>query len=218
MKFEWYEHMKKTIIFDFDGTIANTLPVILHIANVLAKEHGFKQINNHELHLLQNKTAKELLKLFGIPLLKLPVLMLRGQTIMKEHMKEIELFPHMKIVLEALQKQGYILGILSTNSKENVEFFLKKNQLDMFSFIHSELNLFGKSGALDKMLKKYKLHKPDVLYVGDEVRDIEACKKVGVDIVSVTWGFNSREVLEKYQPNKLVGTPEELLQCIRKQL
>jgi phosphoglycolate phosphatase-like HAD superfamily hydrolase len=88
----------------------------------------------------------------------------------------------------------------------------------MFSFIHSELNLFGKSGALDKMLKKYKLHKPDVLYVGDEVRDIEACKKVGVDIVSVTWGFNSREVLEKYQPNKLVGTPEELLQCIRKQL
>ena len=59
---------------------------------------------------------------------------------------------------------------------------------------------------------KQALHPSNVLYVGDEVRDIEAAKKAGIRIAAVTWGYNSKKALEAYKPDYLVTKPEELLQ------
>ena len=63
-------------------------------------------------------------------------------------------------------------------------------------------------------MKKYNLKKQETIYVGDEFRDIKASKKAKVDIISVTWGFDSVELLQKGKPEYLVTKPSQIPEII----
>jgi phosphoglycolate phosphatase len=119
-------------------------------------------------------------------------------------------------LLRNLSQKGYILGIITSNNADTVTDFVKSHNIDVFSFIHSELNLFGKHKALRHLMEDKQIKTYEMIYIGDEVRDIEACKKVGVPIISVTWGFNGKRILKKYKPDYLVDKPEEILEVIQK--
>ena len=75
---------------------------------------------------------------------------------------------------------------MTSNSKENVKVFLKKNNLDLFGKNYLESNVFGKHRLIKKFIKINNLKKDNLIYVDDETRDIEACKKIGLKIVAVT--------------------------------
>ncbi len=202
---------KKMIIFDFDGTIADSISFIFETANILAEKAGVKKLNTEELNLLRTKSPMEIIKTLKIPLYKIPFLLRDGRRLMHEKMEKIKFVDGMEEVLIELKSRGYRLGILSSNSKENIVKFLKKHRMEIFDFVHSELNLFGKDGALTRIIKENNLNKDEVLYVGDEVRDIESCLKIGLEVVAVTWGFNSRKILQEYHPQHIIDKPEELL-------
>ena len=53
-----------------------------------------------------------------------------------------------------------------------------------------------------------------MIYVGDETRDIRSARKSNVGIVAVSWGFNSGDILQEFQPDSLVNTPQELLDAV----
>lgn len=202
---------KTTIIFDFDGTIADTLDRIFEIINLLAVEVGFKKLTKKEFGEARKKHPLKVIKQYKIPLWKLPFLIKKGQKMLSGNIDQIKFIPGMEKTLYQLKKKGYRLGILTSNSKENIEKFLSVNKLGIFEFVYCSGNLFGKSGSLRNILNKYNLKKEEVIYVGDEVRDIEACQKVGIEMIAVTWGFNSRETLVKYKPQFIIDKPEELL-------
>jgi len=114
--------------------------------------------------------------------------------------------------LKTLKEKGFSLGILTSNFQKNVELFLKKNNLEIFDFIYSDNSpfLLGKGDKLKKLIEKNHWRQDEVVYVGDETRDVEAAKKAGVKIISVSWGFNSKKILQKQQPDFLINKPEEL--------
>lgn len=198
-------------MFDFDGTIANTIPVGLKVVNSLAEEFGFPVITEAEFLILRDKSAKEIMERYKMPLYKIPFIALQVQKGMKERMEEVEVIEGLPAVLSHLEKKGYRLAILTSNSEEVVKQFLQEKNLSMFEFIHAEKNIFGKHHAFRKVIQRYNFTPSEILYLGDEVRDIEACKKVDIDICSVTWGFNSRSFLETYNPEVIIDKPEELL-------
>ena len=202
-----------TIIFDFDGTLGNSMDLIFKIYNLLSAKHNLRKISIAQIEKFRNKTPKEILKFLSIPFFKMPFLFWEGRGMFHERLAEVELFPGILSVLKKLSVR-YTLGILTSNSKKNIEGFLNQNNLKQFAFIHSEFNIFGKDKALKKIMNSRNLNKEEVLYVGDEVRDIESCKKIGVDIVYVSWGLNAKEVLSRYNPEYLISKPEELLKII----
>jgi HAD superfamily hydrolase (TIGR01549 family) len=203
---------KKVIIFDFDGTLADTLSFTFAIVNKLAKKYRFKEVARTEFEKARNQSAIDIIKKYRIPIWKIPALVYKGQQLLRSEMSRVRFFPGIKEILIELKKRGYRLGILSSNSEENIKIFLENNQgEDLFDFIHSEKNLFGKDKALRNIIKKYNLNKEEVLYVGDEVRDIVACKKVGIDIIAVTWGFNSKTIIDKNKPQSVINSPKQLL-------
>lgn len=103
------------------------------------------------------------------------------------------------------------VGILTSNSKENVDLFLEKNDMmGQFDFIKSSSKLSGKAKCLKQIIKNTQSEASNTIYIGDEVRDIEACKKMKISIISVTWGFNASEVLEKHFPDFQVDTTDQL--------
>jgi phosphoglycolate phosphatase-like HAD superfamily hydrolase len=117
----------------------------------------------------------------------------------------------MRGVLTELDARGIKLGILTSNSKKNVNKFLINQKLDMFIFVDNS-GLFGKESKLKKTMKRYGLNSEDILYVGDEIRDIFSTKHVGVDIAAVDWGYNDSESLKKNNPKYLISDPEKLIE------
>jgi len=117
-----------------------------------------------------------------------------------------------KEALFELKQQGYRLGVLTSNSKKNVCAFMAHNGMtEVFDFIYSGKNLFGKDKVMVQMLAREGLAKEAVLYVGDELRDIEASRKVGLRVIAVTWGLFGKEALEALNPDAVVETSEELV-------
>ena len=106
------------------------------------------------------------------------------------------------------------MGILSSNSQENIEIFLKNHKLDLFDFIHSTSKVWSKDTTLKKIISKYHIPLADMFYIGDETRDIIMAKKVGVKMAAVTWGYNSAAALSKHNPDFLLNSPQELLKLI----
>lgn len=207
---------QKVIIFDFDGTIADTVDALVGIANRLAVEFGYVQITEEELALLRNLTSREIIKYSGISLFKIPFLLKKVKSELKNKIHEFKPIPGIREALIELQNHNYRLGIITSNSKENVTGFLHINELDnLFDFIYSGVTIFGKTTIINNVLRQKQLKPQSVIYVGDETRDIEASKKSNIKVIAVTWGFNSPEVLAKQNPDYLIHQPSELLEVIK---
>ena len=99
---------------------------------------------------------------------------------------------------------------------ENVSLFLNKHKLTCFKHIDSDQSLFGKDKVIANFLKKYQIKNEEAIYVGDEVRDIEAAHKAKIKIMAVTWGFNYEEVLKQNSPDYLVNQPKQIAEVLEK--
>ncbi|MFZ2025875.1 MAG: HAD hydrolase-like protein [Microgenomates group bacterium] len=207
---------KKYIIFDFDGTLADTIPVMFTIIQELAKEVGYaRPITQADWDWVREHGLKDIPGKFNIPLIKLPYLLLEGRNKLKKQMFSIPPCRGMMEAIKTLKERGYTLAILSSNSRESIqEFIVKHNLAEYFDFVHSELNIFGKDKALLSLMKQFKIPKEDAVYVGDEVRDFEACKKIDLDCISVTWGLNSKEILTKSGSVTVIDNSRELVRLL----
>jgi len=199
-----------TLIFDFDGTIADTLSAIIRLVNEHAEEFNIKPLAETDVDELRGMSNLDIIKKYKVPLVKVPYLALRAQKELNQRIGEMSLFPGVKELVLDLKRRGIRLGILTSNSRENVRKFLMAQDLDVFDFIHAEQNFFGKNWALLHLLKKFHLKKEEVIYAGDEVRDIEACQKVNIAVIAVSWGFHRRKLLQDKRPTYLVDSPDEI--------
>lgn len=203
----------KHVIFDFDGTIADGLPVIIELAQEMVP--GF-DLSKDEIEKLRNMSARQVIKYSGIPYWKLLRMLVKGKKVFAQRIAEVTFFTGMPEVIEQLYKDGYQLSIVSSNSESTIRTMLKRNKIDEYiTVIYGNLGLFSKSRAFKKVLKKQRADKTNTICVGDEVRDIEAAKKTGLPIASVTWGFNGKEILTKTKPTYLVDTPKQLLKVLQ---
>jgi len=206
---------EKVILLDFDGTIADTYQAITLITNQLSTEFGYKALNQEELQLIKNLSSREIVKLSEISVFKLPFLIRRVRSELSKEIAELDSIPGINQVLLKLKSLGYVLGIVTSNNQENVDIFLQKNQLThLFDYIYSGTAIFGKHRVINQVVREHKLDKNNVIYVGDETRDIRSARKSQIPIVAVTWGFNATEILSQHQPDYLVDHPSELLGAI----
>lgn len=208
--------IQKVIIFDFDGTIADTVDALVSIANNLAVEFNYAQITSEEFVILKNLTSREIFKYSGIPLFKMPFLLKKVKRELKNKIPELKPIQGIPQALLELKNDGNTLGIVTSNSKDNVKEFLKVNNLDnLFEFVHPGVTIFGKTKIINNILRQKQIKTQEVIYVGDETRDIEASKKSQIKIVSVTWGFNSEAALAKENPDFLIHHPRELVEIVK---
>ena len=207
--------MSKTIIFDFDGTIADTLDSVVKIVNNQAEHFGYKKVTKEDIPYLQGKKPREILSYLGISIFKLPLWVKKIHSeINKEISNRVPTVNISPLLSELYNDEYFHFGILSSNTQENVKQFLDKNELDFFDFVRTGKSVFGKSHMINKIIKQKNVRKSDVFYVCDEVRDIEAAKKSGIKSIAVTWGYNTKDALIKENPDFIVDTPEELRNII----
>ena len=205
----------RTIIFDFDGTLADTLEESRRIYNLLAPDYALREVTAEELPGLRHFSLLELLDHLAIPKRRVPSLLSRGTTMMRGNITQLPLIPGIGEILPAMRSRAKSFGVLTSNAETNVDLFLRAHGLrDHFDFISSTSRLTGKSAHLRAIRKTFSLHAAEMLYVGDEIRDIKAAKKAGIAMAAVTWGFNSPESLQGEAPEHLISRPEDLLHLV----
>lgn len=200
------------LIFDFDGTIIDSYDSVLQKLIFLADDFKYKKIKPEEGKALKELSSREVLQHLQIPFYKIPKLIRHVRKHLREEIVQLPAIPDLPNVLIKLKKSGFSLAIITSNSKENVVNWLKRHRLlHLFSFIQSESKFYSKKYALKKALKRYKIEKSHVVYIGDETRDIEAAVQNKVPAIAVTWGFNSEKALLKFSPQFVVRRPQDLL-------
>lgn len=201
--------MSSFILFDFDGTIADTISAGLEIINSHAEKYGYKRLDGD---INTHFSALQLVKLAEIKFWKLPYLIYQLKKKLSEKSDELKILSEAPELIKKLNDEGYELGILTSNSFKTVKAFLKKYELDsFFSFLRTDVSLFGKKKALKKAKK---VINKKIIYIGDELRDIEACRKNNIPIVSIPWGLNSYESLEEHNKGLVAKNADEAYNLI----
>jgi len=205
----------QNLIFDFDGTLADSLEEGRLIFNDFAKKHDIDEIKKEDLNTLKNYNLKEFLKIKKLSKARFLQFIAVAKIELGKRISKIPLIENVEMLLPKLQQHTNFMGILTSNSQKNVEVFLKENQLlGYFDHIGSSSKLLNKSRYINAMLKKYSLNRHETLFIGDEIRDIQASHKSKIDVAAVTWGFNSRTSLKKEKPTFCFDTPKDLLNLI----
>ena len=200
------------LIFDFDGTIADTLEAIVRITNRLAPEYGYSPTTPAKLKYYQSLSTQEMLKQSEIPLFRLPILLRRDRREMGVELDSVSLDAELEPTLRELVARGHQLMIMSSNSSTNIHRFLRRHKIDdVFSSVKGGVGLLSKARVLKRIVQRDGIDFSQVIYVGDETRDVDASTQVGILVAAVSWGFSSREALAAQGPDFLLDHPQQLV-------
>ncbi len=203
------------IIFDFDGTLADTFPLVVTVAYELT---GVRPLPDREVQKLRRLPLLKAVTSLGISPLLIPRLMLFTRPRMQDRMAEIDSFPGVIEAIKKLHADGHTLYILTSNRRRNVEVFLSARDLrryfsDVVGVYYG--NVFYKIYGLHKLLKRNRLRSETCVYVGNEPLDMRASHHAGVRAVAVTWSGNDRDGLAQTEPLAVIDKPKELLELSR---
>lgn len=204
----------RILLFDFDGTIADTFEAGFEILNILAGEFGFRGVTRDELPKVRAMRVGELLTFLEVPKTRLPRIAKRAAEELRRRIHEVQPLPDMLATTRELHRRGYRLGIVTSNTEENVSAFLRNHDLEIFDAIHCSSKLLGKARMIRGALRQAGFKGREALFIGDEMRDIEACQKARVPVVAVTWGYGTLEALGGLNPDFLVESPARLLDLL----
>lgn len=210
----------KHIAFDFDGTLADSFYLAREYYDLAAKDSGVNKLTQEQIEEMRSrklnfKNAWKVIKDLDIGFVNLAKL---TKNIFEEllfNKERLKLFKQIPNVLDDLRKRDLKLYIVTYNQQQIVENTLRKfNCLDKFDKIYT-LDLFkNKSEQLQELIEDYKISKDEIIYIGDEVKDIETAHKVGIDVLAVEWGYNSAKALKKYNPEYQIKRIPDLLRIL----
>ncbi|MGB9792191.1 MAG: HAD-IA family hydrolase [Thermacetogeniaceae bacterium] len=208
----------KGIIFDLDGTIIDSLPLISLTFRKVFDVFGIPWGNG------------EVLKTVGLPLREVAAtyapagrveeFLATYAKIQKQYQEKLlKAYPGAAETLETLRKEGFRLALGTSKRRPSTMAALQLTGLEKYFDVIVTVDDVERSkpnpDTLFKALKLLKLKPSAAVYIGDSWYDIMTGKNAGVSTIGVTWGMATREELDAYNPDFIVDTWEELLSLLR---
>lgn len=197
------------VIFDFDGTLADSASWMIKAINPMARRFGFKTVTEDEIDMLRGRGTREVIRYLGISPWKLPMIASHGKKLMAADCGSIPLFPETPNMLTALHDAGLRLAVVSSNSEQTIRAVLGPDLSGLISQFSCGASLFGKARKFRKVTSG--VSRDRVICIGDETRDIEAARALGLASGAVTWGAAKRAILVEHSPTMLFETPSEII-------
>ncbi len=204
----------KLVIFDFDGTLADSFDWFLGVVDELAAKHKFKMFDLAELDELRGSSATKVLAHLGVSSWRLPAIGRHLQKLAARDAEKIVLFDGVERMLAELTASGVTVAIVSSSVEGNIRKILGPENVARIAHFECGAALFGKRAKLRKVLRKCGVSPSDALCVGDEVRDIEAARAEGISFGAVGWGFTHLHALREYGPEEIFSTVSDIAACV----
>lgn len=187
------------VIFDFDGTLADSFPWVLRTVDEVADRFRFRRLREGELDELRFCDAREVMRRLGVPRWKVPMIARYVRSRMAQDVNQIDLFPGAGEMIDELADAGLRLAVVSANGEGTIRTVLGPHARRI-SAISGGVSLFGKRGKLLRMSRLTGVEPRRAMVIGDEMRDLNAAKAARMAFGAVSWGLNRPEVLEAARP------------------
>ncbi len=207
--------MIRGVVFDFDGTIVDSMKLVFDALNDALKKRGLptielellgrmaglpvKEIINTKTH-VSDSTAKEIEKdVF--------------EVYIKFCRTSCQLLPHVEKTLKNLKSKEMKLGLLTTTPRKPLEAVAKKFSLEnYFDIMLAKEDVKNKPNpdGIEQIIAKFGILKDECIYVGDSPIDVYTGKAAGVKTIAVTTGIATVEQLKETQPDGVIASLEQL--------
>lgn len=203
------------ILFDYDGVLADTLHDLLKFGQEVCDELGVKHTaTTEDLNTLEVMSFTTYGRQLEVPETLVDEFVRRSLEKFALKASPPEIFYGLAEVVRELSTQ-HVLGIVTTNSTQNVRLFLKEHNLEeCFRMIHGVDSPGTKTEKIVRSQNQFGAEKEAVYMIGDALSDIRAAQQAGVRSVAVDWGHQSLEQLKNANPDVIVHAPQELRSAI----
>lgn len=201
----------KLVIFDFDGTLADSFGWFMKSIHVIAQRYHFKVPDLDQMDELRGYSSRQMMAYLGIAWWKLPLMVHQMRRMMNEQVNEVKPFPGAAQLLRDLHDAAVEIAIVTSNSQKNVEAILGPESMALVGAISCGTALYSKHVRFNRVLKQCGCAPGAALCVGDEIRDAEAATASGIDFLGVAWGFTTPAGLQKYTRLPICTHIEEIL-------
>jgi phosphoglycolate phosphatase len=198
------------VIFDFDGTLADSFPWFLGVFNTVADRYRFTRIEAHQEAVLRGYSARQIIQHLRVPRWKLPFIARHARSLAKRDRVQIALFAGVDQMLQHLAEAGITLAVVSTNSEDTVRHVLGPANAARITYYGCGASMFGKRAQFRRILKRSGVRPQDALYIGDEIRDLEAATAVGMPFGAVAWGYTHIDALTAHAPAEVFLHVEDI--------
>ena len=208
--------MKRLAIFDFDGTLFNSIDDVVICFNKALTVHDFPTLTRDEyIPCLGGNIDDIVSKVLGD----------NGntETVKKTYLdfynaseKEMTVpFPHTRELLERLIEKDILLAINSNRLTYSLNEFVKKYFSDI-DFVGIEGHSYPNPSKPDpygvnRIIKRANIKKEDAIYIGDSSTDIRTSENAGVDCIIVKWGYGNADDYADAYISGTVESPSEIL-------
>jgi phosphoglycolate phosphatase len=201
----------RLVIFDMDGTLADSFPWFAKVLNTVAEKHRFRKVAPHEVDMLRRLDSRAILAWLGVPLWKAPRIARDMRALKTQHLHEIPLFPGVERLLEELAARSVVLAIASSDAEDNVRHTLGASNAKKIAHYACASSMFGKRAKFQSILKRAGIGPAQAIAIGDETRDAEAARAAGVAFGAVSWGYARLDALTPHAPDHVFSSIEDIL-------
>ncbi|MFD2572153.1 HAD family hydrolase [Spirosoma soli] len=195
----------KGVIFDFDGTLADTLPLCIRAFRHSIEPRLGRPVSNEEIIATFGPSEEGTIKAL------IPDYYDEGVAEYLAHYERFhsdypDLFPGIQPLLDELQTKEVKLALVTGKGQRSAAMSLQFYNLTPYfsAFGYGDLSMNSKTGNINRIVADWQLTPEEVLYVGDAPSDIVACRKAGVPIASAAWATTADGLeLQKLQPDYL---------------
>jgi phosphoglycolate phosphatase len=204
---------KKVVIFDLDGTLADSFDFV---TSYLVQQAGRADMTSEQRkEQFAGLSIRTMAERLNFPWWHRLWLFFHGRRVMTKNINKIKPFPGIETVVKTLHGQGYELFAVSSNRNENIRLFLKQHGLmQYFSKTQGSASIVGKTMVLRKLLWQREVSAANCTYIGDEVGDMDAARRLSVRTVAVSWGYNDVSALAAKKPFAIAKTPTDILKIL----
>jgi phosphoglycolate phosphatase len=202
------------IIFDFDGTLADSFSFVAGLMDEIATRHNVPRVSPEQMRQFMRLDLRETMRSTHMPLWKIPAITTDVRSRMASEIDRIHLFDGIEQALHGLAARGKRLAVVSSNATPNIQKALGVKNAALIQDFEGGVSIFGKTPKIRKVIQRLGADPAQTLYVGDETRDIQAAHQAGVACGSVGWGYTDVDALEALAPEIVFYKVDELLEKI----
>jgi len=197
------------VIFDLDGTLADSFPWFKRNLNAVAKRYRFRTVAEEDIEMLRHASTRDILDYLEVRWWKVPLIARHMRKLKTEHAASIPLFDGVETMLRTLAASGMRLALVSSDTEANAREKLGPSAA-LFSDFDCSASIFGKAQKFRRVVRRAGVDPRKVIAIGDETRDIEAARLAGIGCGAVTWGYAARQALIDRKPNLIFERMEEI--------
>lgn len=208
-------NQKSLIIFDWDGTLMDSVGLIVDAMRYAAEKHGLTVTDEATKSIIGIALVDAFPMLFPNDSDKYDELLATYSEYYVKHCDNDKLFDGIKELIQDLHAQGKTLAIATGKKRKGLQRVLPNSGIQaFFTLTKTADETAGKPNPLmlEQILVETGTRIEDAVFIGDSIHDIRMANAIQMDSIAVSYGCEKADVLAKEHPTRLVATINELKQ------